>query len=216
MSDDADPVAWNPLEREYVKLREEIQEAIRNQVRILGYGGTALSVLLGAGLVRESVLVVTSLPVLAFFFLVLWNVEQTRMMRAGDYLYGVEQQLKRADGEHTMLWESWLRDRSETGPEWRSLPGVAPAVPAADAYDIHYVAQFLVVGVFVLMILAGAAAVWVWQPAGGGVSFGLGAKVGLTVLYAAFVVVAVYLVHGTVRHDADDAVREFRDLPDDG
>lgn len=103
---------WNALEVEYRMLRQEIQGSIQNQVRILGYGGTALSVVLGVGLVEESELVVATLPVLAFFFFVLWNVEQTRMMRTGDYLWGVEQQIEhRGDGK-SILWESWLRNRN--------------------------------------------------------------------------------------------------------
>jgi len=203
------------LGMEYRLLREEIQQSIKNQVRILGYGGAALSVVLGGGLIRESALVVVTLPLLAFFFFVLWNVEQTRMMRAGDYLYSIEQQVKRESNGTSMLWESWLRDRDENGVDHtESLLGAAMA---RDVYDLHYHSQLLVQVVFMLVIVGGTATAWIWPPRIQGVPFGLGTKLTITLLYASFLVAAVYLLWGTLEHDADDEVVAFRGLdPDDG
>lgn len=258
---------WNALEVEYRMLRQEIQGSIQNQVRILGYGGTALSVVLGVGLVEESELVVATLPVLAFFFFVLWNVEQTRMMRTGDYLWGVEQQIEhRGDGK-SILWESWLRDRNEKSddeedgdegdsgasesngeassagevglggavevdggapsPEsaeeatddesdddgW-TLFGFAVRPPARDVYGLHYQSQLFVQGVFMLVIVGGIASVWVWPPTVDSAPIGFGVQLLVTGIYAGFLLLAMYLLWGTLEHDVDNEILGFRDLPE--
>jgi hypothetical protein len=203
-------VEWDALKLEYRMLRGEIQSAIKNQVQILGYGGAALSVVLGAGLIQESALVVATLPLLAFFFFVLWNVEQTRMMRAGDYLYGVEKQIDATADAPTMRWETWLRDRNENGePE-----PVAPRgfLSVRDVYRLHYHSQLLVQMVFVLVILGGIAAVWLWPPTIPGLEFGVWAQSTLTVLYGSFLLAAAYLLWGTLRHNAEREVERFRGL----
>lgn len=58
---------YEVLLNEYESLRSEIELAIRNQVRILGYGGTVLGVFAGIGVVNPSFLVVAALPFIAFF-----------------------------------------------------------------------------------------------------------------------------------------------------
>jgi hypothetical protein len=173
---------WRARRLEYEKLREEIQESIRNQVRVLGYGGTALSILLGVGLLEESIVFLVVLPVLAFFFFVLWNVEQTRMMRAGDYLSFVEDEVNQslANGEPAMLWEGWLRWRADHD--------------GRDIYDFHYYAQMLVLGLFLLVILSGIGVVQYLQAP----AF---VRLGIAALYIGFLAVGLVLVRGTIRHD---------------
>ena len=178
---------------EYEKLRAEIQESIRNQVRILGYGGTAISLILGIGLIEESIIVLVVLPLLSFFFFVLWNVEQTRMMRAGDYLSFIEDEANRAmpNGEPVMLWEGWLR--------WRATNG------GYDIYDYHYYAQMLVLGVFMLVICFGLGVVWYLPTA-------FPIRLGIAGLYGTFLVVGLFLIRGTVRHDRMDMKESYRAL----
>lgn len=182
------------LELEYETLRSEITESIRNQVRILGYGGTAISILLGLGVIRRSMLLLVSLPFLAFFFFVLWNVEQTRMMRAGDYIALLEDRVAETYEEPTLSWENWLRYRSEH--------------PERDIYQLHYVAQYAILGLFATLILMGIVNLWVWNP--GAVEFPI--AVALSVLYAIFFAVSTYLGIKTVRHeDIRDSLQFFLD-----
>lgn len=193
--DDTDG-SWHARRLEYEKLREEIQESIRNQVRVLGYGGTALSVLLGVGLLEESVVVLVVLPLLAFFFFVLWNVEQTRMMRAGDYLSFVEDEVNRslANGEPALLWEEWLRWRNDHD--------------GRDIYDYHYYAQMLVLSVFLLVITVGIGVVRFLDAP-------LFARVGIASLYIGFLVVGLLLIRGTIRHDRSVMEDSYAALRDD-
>lgn len=182
--DDTDD-SWRARRLEYEKLREEIQESIRNQVRVLGYGGTALSVLLGVGLLEQSVVVLVVLPLLAFFFFVLWNVEQTRMMRAGDYLSFVEDEINQslANGEPALLWEEWLRWRNDHD--------------GRDIYDYHYYAQMLVLGVFLLVITVGITVVRYLEAP-------FFVRLAIAGLYIGFLAVGLLLIRGTIRHDRSD------------
>lgn len=184
---------WGARRLEYEKLREEIQESIRNQVRILGYGGTAISIILGVGLIEESLVVLVILPLLSFFFFVLWNVEQTRMMRAGDYLSFVEDEanISLPGHEPVMLWEGWLR--------WRGNNG------GPDIYDYHYYAQVLVLGVFLLVISFGIGVVWY-------LSVPLWMRLGIAGLYGGFLCTGLVLIRGTIRHDRSDMEQSYEKL----
>ncbi len=182
---------------EYQSLRSEIEMAIQNQVRILGYGGTALSLIVGFGAIQNSLLVITTLPFLAFFFSVLWNVEQTRMMRAGDYISTIETRFNEEEFEKpVMLWETWLRFRASEQPE-------------RDIYEYHYRAQNMVLGVFMLIIASGIVAIWVWHP--GAISDLAGGI--LTLIYATFLVITYYLLKQVVKHNpVEHSFNRFRRL----
>lgn len=177
---------YDAVRLEYQNLRSEVEESIRNQVRILGYGGTALSLLLGVGIVQASQMLLVSLPFLAFFFAVLWNIEQTRMMRAGDYISTIEKRLNQNEFEEpVMLWETWLRFRASNQPE-------------GDIYQRHYQAQYVVIGIFMLIILGGMVGLWVERPESVPVSL----AVGLTVVYAGFLLMTLYFLQAVVRHES--------------
>lgn len=187
---------YDALWDEYQTLRSEIELAIRNQVRILGYGGTVLGVFAGIGVIRPSFLVIAALPFIAFFFAVLWSVEQTRMMRAGDYISTIENRIneEHLDGP-VMLWENWLRYRSEKQPE-------------PDIYQVHYWSQYLIITVFILAEIFSIIAIWTWDPG----AVGLGAKVGLSLLYLLFIGVMYYILRVVVRHqDIRNSFGSFRD-----
>lgn len=191
-----DEAEFKALRDEYQSLRSEVELAIRNQVRILGYGGTVLGIFAGIGVIRPSLLVVTALPFIAFFFAVLWSVEQTRMMRAGDYISTIEDRLNEEQFEEpVMLWESWLRFRAGQHPE-------------RDIYQIHYWSQYLIIGVFITTELIGILTLWFWQPGGVEIQF----KVGLTVLYFIFIYIMYYLLQKVVKHkDIGKSFGRFRE-----
>lgn len=184
MSDGPDELKFEALRSEYDYLRSEVELAIRNQVRILGYGGTVTGIIAGLGVVRPSLLIAAALPFIAFFFAVLWSIEQTRMMRAGDYISTIESRLNEEYfDESVMLWENWLRYRAEEQPE-------------RDIYQIHYWAQYLVVAVFILAVTSGIVSIWLWQPNGAGnVVRGL-----LTLLYLSFILVISYFIVKITKH----------------
>jgi hypothetical protein len=196
MSESVENSEYEALLKEYQSLRSEIELAIRNQVRILGYGGTVLGVFAGIGVVRPSFLISTALPSIAFFFAVLWSIEQTRMMRAGDYISTIESRLNDEHfGEPVMLWESWLRYRGEGQPEW-------------DIYQIHYWSQYLIIAVFILIEAFGIVSVLTWNPG----EIQLVLKLGLTTLYLLFIGVMFYVLMKVVRHKSIKAsFGRFRD-----
>lgn len=175
---------YEALCKEYQSLRSEIELAIRNQVRILGYGGTVLGVFAGIGVVSPSFLIVAALPFIAFFFAVLWSIEQTRMMRAGDYISTIENRLNdEYFGEPVMLWENWLRYRGARQPE-------------RDIYQIHYWSQYLIIAVFILTEVFGILTVLLWPLE----DVELMLRLGLTTLYLVFAGVMIYILRKVVKH----------------
>jgi hypothetical protein len=175
---------YEALRQEYQSLRSEIELAIRNQVRILGYGGAVLGAFAGIGIVRPTFLIIAALPFISFFFAVLWSIEQTRMMRAGDYISNIERRVNdEYFEERVMLWESWLRYRGEEQPE-------------PDIYQVHYWSQYLIIAVFILSEILAIFAVWTWQSNGAGILI----KLGLTALYILFIVSMYYILRKVVRH----------------
>lgn len=184
------------LLQEYESLRSEVELAIQNQVRVLGYGGTVLGVFAGIGIIRPSVLVVVALPFIAFFFSILWSIEQTRMMRAGDYISTIETRLRDEHFEDgVLLWENWLRYRADQQPE-------------PDIYLIHYWLQYIVITVFMFTEVVGILTVWTWDST----ALGLTTRVGLTVLYLGFIAVMYVILRKIVRHkDIRESFSVFRD-----
>ena len=196
MSGSGSDVELEGLRHEYDHLRSEIELAIRNQVRILGYGGTVLGVFGGLGVFRPSVLILAALPFIAFFFSILWSIEQTRMMRAGDYLSTIEHRLNDDYFEDpVMLWESWLRFRAENQPE-------------RDIYQVHYWSQYLIIGTFILAEFIGIVTIWVWQPE----ALGLPVQIGLTAVYVLFIGIMYYILKKVVKHkNIEASFGNFRD-----
>jgi hypothetical protein len=184
MSGSVEDSEYEALWKEYRSLRSEIELAIRNQVRILGYGGTVLGVFAGIGVVNPSFLIIAALPFIAFFFAILWSIEQTRMMRAGDYISTIENRINdEYFGEPVMLWENWLRYRGERQPE-------------RDIYHIHYWSQYLIIAVFILTEVFGIFSVLIWHP--GDIELVL--KLGLTALYLVFIGMMLYVLKKVVKH----------------
>lgn len=195
MSKSVEDLEHEALWKEYQSLRSEIKLSIRNQVRILGYGGTVLGVFTGLGVVRPSFLIVASLPFVAFFFAVLWSIEQTRMMRAGDYISTIENRLNDEYFEEpVMLWESWLRYRGENQPE-------------PDIYQAHYWSQYLIIAIFILTGIFGIIAVLIRPPSD--IDFTL--RVALAAVYFIFIAIMVYILTKVVRHkNMEKSFENFR------
>lgn len=144
----SDDRRWEALRLEYDHLRSEVEQSIRNQIRILGYGGATLSLLVGLGIGNRQFAILIALPFLAFFFFMLWSVEQTRMMRAGDYISGLEDRANEEFLDASDLgWEGWLSYRSKHNTD--------------DIYDLHYYSQYGVLGGFIIVLVIATVFLWI-------------------------------------------------------
>ena len=105
--------------RFYTDLRDEINQSIEFQNRIVIGGGAFIAAAYGlqfSGILGELAiqnpvlkLVVAVLPTVVVFTISLWIIEQSRMMRAGHYLHFLENKINaELDGVY-LTWENWLR-----------------------------------------------------------------------------------------------------------
>lgn len=190
------------LEMEYRHLRSEIETSIRNQVRVLGYGGAVLSLLVALGALQRSPLLLILLPLLAFIFFALWNVEQTRMMRAGDYLAYIEDRFnENTFGGAVTFWENWLRYRADH-PE------------RTDIYQLHIYTQRAMLIVFILIIAGGSVALFLLP------SDQLPLPNGIRLLFAGFYAgltgLSLFLLSGAIKHgDIRDSIKACKKNLDD-
>jgi hypothetical protein len=103
----------------YTDLRDEINQSIEFQNRIVIGGGAFIAAAYGlqfSGILDELAmqnpvlkLIIAALPTVTVFTIALWIVEQSRMMRAGHYLHFLENKINaELDGVY-LTWENWLR-----------------------------------------------------------------------------------------------------------
>lgn len=100
--------------RSYEYLRQEILNSIGWQNRVLTAAVPIISVILGLGLTvseRYDLLLII-IPLAVIGLTSFWLVEQTRMMRAGDFLQLVENEINSKTGGAYLLRENWLRRRN--------------------------------------------------------------------------------------------------------
>ena len=118
-------------------LRQEILNSVNWQNRILIATAGIISVLLGLGLTVAETLTFSSIiiPPAVTILTAYWLVEQSRMMRAGNYLQLLENEINIKAGGASLLWENWLRG------------GMAGTV-----HRIHHISQYFAgVGVFYII-----------------------------------------------------------------
>lgn len=192
---------------EYEHLRSEIERAISNQVRVLGYGGATLSLLIGLGVGTQRTVILVALPFLAAFFFMLWSIEQTRMMRAGEYIEQLEQYATdNVLDPGGLEWERWLSRQAERD--------------GTDLNSLHYVSQYSVLGGFLLVVVLSTVLLW----AGPAVTdqwpavFSGTVRLLLSGVYLLMACVGVVVLYKTVRHETRDGTldREGRGRIDDG
>ncbi len=97
--------------KQYDLLREEILNSISWQNRLLISGMAIVPVIFALGISLEQWrMLLIALPPVVILFTALWLVEQSRMMRAGDYLQMLENETNLYKGGRSYLsWENWLR-----------------------------------------------------------------------------------------------------------
>ena len=126
------------LLRMYELLRDEILNSISWQHRLMMGEATILSALLALGFsIKEWGTLVVAVPPAVLVLSSAWMVEQTRMMRAGDFLQLLEHRINIEMKNPLMIWENWLR---------------RPGVRWYDPHRIHHISQYVaVIGVFHLL-----------------------------------------------------------------
>ena len=129
----------------YDYLRQEVLNSLNWQNRFLIAGATIISVLFGLGLTIEETLKLSTIiiPPAVTALIAFWLVEQSRMMRAGDYLQLLEDEINIKASEACILWENWLR---RGGISWR------------DVHKIHHISQHL--GVVFVFYVVNSISLW--------------------------------------------------------
>ena len=123
----------------YKTLREEILESISSQNKIIMSEGIAVAVgiIIGFGVAKEPSGVKAFIMIVPFIIIALtslWTIEQSRMMRAGDFMQLLEDGINLEIGGPYTVWENWLRRE-----------GVKPL----DVHKVHHLSQYLcILGAF--------------------------------------------------------------------
>ena len=162
--------------KSYDYLREEVLNSISWQNRVLTVAAGVISILLGLGLTIEESLNISVIiiPPAVTALTAFWLVEQSRMMRAGDYMQLLEDEINIKAGGAYILWENWLR------------MGMAGSI-----HKIHHISQYLgVIGVFYIV-----SGISLWRT----ITLGL-LPLGLCALYIAMLVFMLVLIYLAVRH----------------
>lgn len=98
---------------EYEHLRREIIQSIQTQHRIVLSESFIVGLLYLLKTVGEYErilrVLVAALPIIMTVLTAIWVAEQSRIMRAGDYLHCLEIKLNNEFGDKYLLWENWLR-----------------------------------------------------------------------------------------------------------
>jgi len=130
--------------RSHDYLRQEILNSINWQNRVLTSAAGIIAILLGLGLTIDEALElsVIIIPPAVIALIAFWVVEQSRMMRTGDYLKLLEDEINIRAGGPYLLWENWLR------------VGMAGRIN-----KIHHISQYIgTIGVFYV-----ACAISLWK-----------------------------------------------------
>lgn len=137
----------------YNDLRDEINQSIEFQNRVVIGGGVLIGVVYGlqfSGILSSLTmqnpslkLIIASLPPIVLLTIGLWIVEQSRMMRAGHYLHFLENKINaELDGVY-LTWENWLRE------------GNTPV-----SHEIHYVGQ--IIGYVLFLYALAVLGLWLY------------------------------------------------------
>jgi FtsH-binding integral membrane protein len=122
---------------EYKSLRQECLQSLTTQHTTISYGLASIGALLGSAFVAwaktrlSAAILLLFVPTVACLVLLVWFGEATRMVRAGNYLKGLEKRIsERVEDEAPALgWEGYLREHSKDG-ETRQIRGNYKAVVA--------------------------------------------------------------------------------------
>ena len=142
------------LVENYKSLREEILESIRLQNRIIMGEAIAVGFILGLGLTDATYrIVIIAIPFIIIVLNSYWAVEQSRMMRAGNFMRFLEDIINRELKGAYIEWENWLRSGTDLKNNrcliQKIIPKIIDWVRPRDPHKIHHRAQVIcILGVF--------------------------------------------------------------------
>jgi amino acid transporter len=144
----------NPIDvqlRLYAQLREEVLQAINTQHRTFIAESFFVSIVFSFSLIgtiflkpQDTLLNINILSAILSFLVApiiifltsLWLIEQSRMMRAGEFLEWLEDEINVQLNGPYLIWENWLR-----------RDGVSPF----DVHRLHHYAQHIIILMFLLL-----------------------------------------------------------------
>lgn len=128
-------------------LRKEIVDSINWQNRSLISGIAIVPSLFAIGIaLKDWQVLLIVLPPLVIIFIASWLVEQSRMMRAGDFLQMVEDEINVYMGGGSYLWwENWLRRN------W---------IGHIHIHRIHHLAQYMVIAFLIGLSIIAMIIMW--------------------------------------------------------
>lgn len=131
-------------------LREEILNSISLQYKTFVSEGLILSTVLALGFIQDPFrILLLAVPPLFISLTALWLIEQSRMMRAGNFLSILEDEINLEINEIGLFWENWLRLRK---------------VSFFSPHRIHHFAQYLlVIMTYFIVTLLSIAGCWIYQ-----------------------------------------------------
>jgi Cu/Ag efflux pump CusA len=157
MSENIEKHRMEFLLENYKTLREEILEAIRLQNKIIMGEAIAVGIILGFGLAGTTYKVVLiAIPFVIIILNSYWAVEQSRMMRAGNFMQFLEDKINLKLGGAYVVWENWLRRETDKKNNRSFVQKIRYMIKdwrkPKDANIIHHRAQCLsILGVFYLV-----------------------------------------------------------------
>ncbi len=170
--------------RQYELLRKEILATINWQNQLMIAGTTIVSAIFALGVtIQEWRVFLIALPLVVILIIALWLVEQSRMMRAGNFLQTLEKQINEQENCICLNWEIWLRTEGNV---------------SSKVHGIFHRAQRLVISSLCLITLFAICITWVnWESMTGLSYFYL---VVLTLLYVILLVLVFMLAMEAINH----------------
>lgn len=161
-------------------LREEIMESIRLQHRAFISEAFFISIVFSLSLVEDKYKsFILSITPAVIAFTCLWLIEQSRMMRAGDFLQLLEDEINISLKEPSLTWENWLR-REEVG--WW------------DIHKIHHVSQYLVMVLFLSLGIFSIREMWFLE------LLDWNKRIILTIIYSTLIFGLFILIYKVIDH----------------
>lgn len=171
MSENIEKHRMDFLLENYKTLREEILESIRLQNRIIMGEAIAVGIILGFGLTETAYKVlIIAIPFVIIILNSYWAVEQSRMMRAGNFMQFLEDKINlKLEGAY-IVWENWLRRETDKKNNRSFVQKIIDKMidwaKPKDPHIIHHRAQGLcILGIFNLLgvIIIVATLYYVYQ-----------------------------------------------------
>lgn len=137
----------------YKTLREEILESISSQNKIIMSEGIAVAVgiIIGFGVAKEPSGVKAFIMIVPFIIIALtslWTIEQSRMMRAGDFMQLLEDRINLEIGGPYTVWENWLRKKDVKRLDVHKVHHLFQYL-RLDVHKVHHISQYLcILGAF--------------------------------------------------------------------